>query len=357
MSEVISSFELMTPAWLTETLRAKGYLPTGQVTAIEKKATSPTITSLVVRFVPHYSPDAPETAPRRMFMKMTKSGEIEDFAAHVGPKEVTFYNGIAGTSIERWVPHCYSAAYSVEADTFHLLLQDLAESHFQAEWPVPPLQQQCEQAIDCLAHIHAFWWDHPQLGKHIGSRPDEAELGTLLGDAQALLASFVDFMGDRLSGERSAIYERVLASAPHLTQRFISEKNLTLMHGDTHLWNFLYPYDMQNDTVRLVDWQSADTGIGAADLAYMMALHWFPERRARLEQPLLRHYHHRLMENGITGYSWDDCEHDYRLSTILNLFIPVWQWSVKLPADIWWHHLERSFLAFDDLQCAELLGA
>ena len=129
MSEVISSFEHVTPAWLTEILRAKRYLPRGQVTAIEKKETSPTITSLVVRFVLHYSPDAPETAPRRMFMKMSKSGEVEDFAAHVGPKEVAFYNGIAGTSIERWVPHCYSAAYSVEADTFHLLLQDLAESH------------------------------------------------------------------------------------------------------------------------------------------------------------------------------------------------------------------------------------
>ncbi len=73
MSEVIPSFEQVTPAWLTETLRAKGCLPRGQVTAVEKKETSPTVTSLVVRFVLHYSPDAPATAPRRLFMKMTKS--------------------------------------------------------------------------------------------------------------------------------------------------------------------------------------------------------------------------------------------------------------------------------------------
>lgn len=355
MTDVITRWEQVTPAWLTDTLRAKGYLPLGQVTAVEQKDTFNTTTSLVVRFVLDYSTDAPATAPRRMFMKMTKSGEAEDFAARVGPKEVALYNGIAGTATERWVPHCYSAAYAAETDTFHLLLEDLTDSHTQPEWPLPPLQEQCEQAIDCLANIHAFWWDHPQLGKEMGSDPDNSELSTLLGDAQALFASFVDFMGDRLSSERRSIYEQVLASAPGLMQRFLQEKNLTLTHGDAHLWNFLYPHDMKNDTVRLVDWQSSDTSIGAADLAYMMALHWFPERRARLEKPLLRRYHDRLIESGISGYAWDDCWYDYRFSTILNLFIPVWQWSVKLWASIWWPHLERSFLAYEDLGCAELL--
>lgn len=104
--------------------------------------------------------------------------------------------------------------------------------------------------------------------------------------------------------------------------------------------------------MRLIDWQSCEIGVGPADLAYMIALHWFPERRAHLEVPLLRHYHNRLLEGGITTYSW----YDYRLSAINNLLIPVWQWFVKIPASIWWHHLERGFLAFDDLKCAELLN-
>jgi len=36
--------------------------------------------------------------------------------------------------------------------------------------------------------------------------------------------------------------------------------------------------------------------------------------------------------------------------------IPVFQHSAKLPAAIWWSHLERIFLAFDDLGCEELLA-
>jgi len=37
------------------------------------------------------------------------------------------------------------------------------------------------------------------------------------------------------------------------------------------------------------------------------------------------------------------------------MFYPAWQWSAGLPDFIWWPHLERLAMAFDDLRCAELL--
>jgi len=36
---------------------------------------------------------------------------------------------------------------------------------------------------------------------------------------------------------------------------------------------------------------------------YMMAVHWYPERRARLEAPLLERYHAGLCARGVTDYS------------------------------------------------------
>jgi hypothetical protein len=39
---------------------------------------------------------------------------------------------------------------------------------------------------------------------------------------------------------------------------------------------------------------------------------------------------------------------------VRQLAIPVFQHANK-PAAIWWSHLERVFLAFDDLGCEELL--
>ena len=47
---------------------------------------------------------------------------------------------------------------------------------------------------------------------------------------------------------------------------------------------------------------------------------------------------------------------DYRLSVVWQLAVPVWQSTMKLGAWIWWGHLERGMLAFEDLGCDELLG-
>ena len=33
----------------------------------------------------------------------------------------------------------------------------------------------------------------------------------------------------------------------------------------------------------------------------MMAVHWYPERRHRLEDALLRHYHEALADAGVRG--------------------------------------------------------
>ena len=87
----------------------------------------------------------------------------------------------------------------------------------------------------------------------------------------------------------------------------------------------------------------------------MMAVHWYPERRHRLEDALLRRYHQALVDAGVRGYGLDALRHDYRLAVVSQLVVPVLQHSAKLPAAIWWSHLERIFLAFDDLGCEDLL--
>jgi aminoglycoside phosphotransferase (APT) family kinase protein len=55
-------------------------------------------------------------------------------------------------------------------------------------------------------------------------------------------------------------------------------------HGDAHVWNSLHSPD---GDVRVVDWDDWRLAAPTDDLAYMMALHWYPERRHRLEDALL----------------------------------------------------------------------
>lgn len=87
----------------------------------------------------------------------------------------------------------------------------------------------------------------------------------------------------------------------------------------------------------------------------MMALHWYPERRGRLERRLLDRYHAILVAHGVSGYDRHALAEDYRLSVLWQLTTPVWQAEQNLPPLIWWSHLERILLAADDLGCRELL--
>jgi hypothetical protein len=92
------------------------------------------------------------------------------------------------------------------------------------------------------------------------------------------------------------------------------------------------------------------------DLAYMMAAHWYPERRQRLERVLRDHYHTVLLENGVRSYDRTDMQEDYRLSVLWQTATPVFMAQLKLPPLVWWNNFQRIMAAVDDLGCRELLG-
>ena len=95
--------------------------------------------------------------------------------------------------------------------------------------------------------------------------------------------------------------------------------------------------------------------VAADDLAYMLAMHWYPNRRLRMEQPLLDRYHAELLANGVRGYDRAALAEDYRLAVLWQTTTPIWQAMSNIPPLIWWNNLERIFLAVDDLNCQELL--
>ena len=355
MSVATSIPSWLTTEWLTDVPRESRDLSSGRVESFEIESARDTLISSVGRIRLMYSGTS-DAAPRFLFLK-TLRDDLGGAMLRGHRREAEFYASVAPPTPADLLPRCYDATFLDDGPVFRLLFEDLSDTHdVVSAWPIPPTFEQCERIVQTYARFHAFWWDHRELGTSVGRFVTPEELKNFLGEYQRRFAMFVDTLGDRLSPERRRRYERAIDAGERLLERRRSNRNLTIVHGDAHVWNLLYPREGASDSVRLIDWDSWQVDVATDDLAYMMAVHWYPERRRLLERRYLELYHAALLEGGVAGYGFDALWEDYRLSVVWQLVIPVWQCSLKLGAWIWWGHLERVMLAFDDLGCADLLG-
>ena len=340
---------------LTDAFRRYGALRDGRVSSVMVDSSRATVLSRIVRLRLTYDGAAPD-APGSVILK-TGHPDRADMTWNAGRQEVAFYTEIAAAMPARLVPRCFEAVWDKATNGWHLLLEDLTESHIIATgWPLPPGTAQCESIVEAWACFHAAWWDDSRLGVSAGAWSSKNDMDTYLQRFAERYARFADRLGDCLPKQRRELYERFIDAAPRLSERFRTPRNLTIIHGDAHVWNCFLPRDGRHHDIRLFDWDSWRTGTATADLAYMMAMHWYPDRRRLLERPLLDHYHAALTVHGVRGYDQHALYDDYRLSALFLIMRPVWQESVSIPPVIWWNNLERILLAVDDLGCGELLA-
>jgi thiamine kinase-like enzyme len=341
--------------YLTAALRKSGALAEAQVCNVALISSQKKLRSYTFRLRLDYEGSAGD-APPSLILKM---GHL-DSAGHpsyANRHEIAFYRDIAPTLPERLVPRCFEAVDATDNSAWHLLLEDLTDSHFIAtEWPLPPTLRQCENIVQALARFHAAWWDDPRLGVSVGSWHDSDAFDQYLRSFAEQFARFTDRFGELMPPDRRDLYERLLDRAPHLLLRYHSHRNLTLIHSDAHSWNVFLPRLGGDENVRLFDWEGWSIDSATDDLAYMMAMLWYPDRRRRIERPLLDSYHAALLAQGVNGYDRRALDDDYRLSALWLITRPIWQAANNIGPRVWWNNLERIMLAVDDLGCRELLG-
>jgi thiamine kinase-like enzyme len=338
---------------LTDVLYNAAALPRGRVCGAEVLSATKKLRSHTFRLRLDYD-GALADAPDTIILKM---GHLdgEGRPSYANRHEIAFYRDVAPALPEPLVPRCFEAVEAGETSAWHLLLEDLTESHFIAtEWPLPPTLVQYEAIVETQASFHAAWWDNPRLGVSVGSHVDDWD--SVLRTLAEQFARFIDRHGELMPAERRDLYEKLFDRAPHLLARHQSRRNLTLIHGDAHPWNFFIPKPGLGAGVQLIDWESWGIDTATDDLAYMMAMLLYPDRRRRMERPLLDLYHRALMAHGVDGYDRHALDDDYRLSALWLITRPIGQAANNIAARVWWNNLERIMLAVDDLGCRELLG-
>lgn len=342
------------PEYLTEALRKSGVLDGGRVADVRIESSFATVLSHIFRLRLAYA-GAAATVPATLILKAGLA-DRPGGPWFGGRHEVAFYRDLAPATPAGITPRCFDAQSDADAGTWHLLLEDLTDSHLVAtRWPLPPTLAQCEAIVRTRARFQAAWWDDPRLGVTIGSWQDASAADEATKNLMGQFARFADEMGDRLSDDRRALYERLFNAAPRLAARYQTHRHMTVIQGDAHVWNCFLPRDGAKDGGRLFDWDAWRVDMGSDDLACMLAQQWYPELRQRFETRLLDSFHDELTERGAQGYDRHALQDDYRLSVLWLIATPVWQHANGIPPVIWWNNFERVHLAVEDLGCRDLL--
>ncbi len=348
--------EQVTTGWLTEVLTNSGALSHGAVAAFDLapgRGNWSTSATLLVR----YTPGAVGTLPQRLFLKLVNTDLDDEF---FGVSEVMYYTrdyvDLAAAPLIR----CYDAAYSEEKRRYHLLLDDVSETHIEAAQKKPTLEYGLALA-EGLAVLHARWWGAPGLAEAKAPMHTAAHIRRFVDIAEPGVGHILGRFSAELAPHWPGVLQTFYARHPRaMIARARDANGFTLIHGDAGHNNILVPRDADRP-IYIIDRQPFDwsltTWLGAYDLAYAMVLDWEVATRRRLEIPVLKHYHESLVNAGIEGYTWEQLFDDYRLSAAMGIYIATEycrggvneRW---LP--VWLPYLQRALSACDDLASSEL---
>jgi hypothetical protein len=356
--------EELTPEWLTHALRNTGTIRAASVTSFDAETIGEGTGLLgqLARITLHY--DRPEgDAPRTLVAKFPAAAEENRQAGMLFrfyERENRFYEEIAG-DVEVATPRCFYSAMDPEAGQHVLLLEDLSEARL-GDQLTGSSRQEAELVVREAAKMHARWWESPRLAE-LGWIPlptDSVVTEPVDSSYNDAWEPFLRIFGDRLSPEILQIGERLRSRLVTMLKEFDGPPR-TLVHGDYRLDNMFFG-SQDADALTVADWQICIRSRGTYDTGYFMSQSVPPEQRRASEMDILRTYHETLLENGATGYGFDQCLEDYRRTVLFCLVYPVisggtYDLSNRRAMELVGTMLERCVSAITDLNAGELLPA
>ncbi|MDQ1521244.1 MAG: hypothetical protein QOI55_2317 [Actinomycetota bacterium] len=297
--------------------------------------------------------DGPDT----VVAKFPSAGEESRFVAMVlrmYEREVRAYEQLTPRS-PLGSPARYFSAFDPETHDFALVIGELQGRN-------PDQLQGCTEkeavlAVDRLAAHHAAFWADGELEQlpWLPWLDDGPIVGAVQFAFQGGWQVIEPTVADLTSPPIRALCERFPDLIPGLMTE-LSQPPFTLAHGDYRLDNMFF----DGSELALCDWQLVCRARGPYDLAYFTTQSLTVEARREWEPDLIARYADGLAAHGVSGYSAEDIEHDYRVATLFCLVYPVIAGGSLTVEDERHNRLcrslfERCVTAIDDLRCLELV--
>lgn len=345
----------LTPQWLTDVLRTDGGMSDATVSdvRIEQIAQDSGFSSLLYRL--HLSGDG--SVPATVITKLPAVSEARGAMELLGGyrREVAFYRHIAGRAPIA-TPQVYAARIAEDSVDFVLLLEDLWDWD-NADHLAGLSIDRARLCVQQLAGLHA--WSVTSADstvlEHFPSLDTPIARDLLLpafapgwqkyrehctGSVPAGVAAFAE-----------SFAERAAAALPVLTERDM------LLHGDIRADNLFF----DGDQMRVVDFQFAARGSGAADIAYLVTQGLPSRERAGHDEVLLRHYLDQLADFGVTDYGFDEAWRQYRCAAAYLMVLPVitlngWDVLPERSRQLCLALTDRAIAAIDQIDALEVFA-
>ena len=304
----------VTAEWMTEVLHRSGALPGGSSVAsieIEPLGAGVGVMGELARIQITYEGDH-GSAPASVIVKSPSPFE-ENRAQGVGlgmyEAEIRFMRELDANTAVR-TPRVFLADIVSGTAEFVVVMEDLGHLVMgdQVQGVTP---QQARDAVQTMADLHAGWWGKVQTPE-MEWVPSvvHARIEGLSQMWPALWMGFNAKFASSLPEGGAAAGELIAANFWRVMNK-ISEWPWTLLHQDYRVDNLFFDAGSLEPVV-VIDWQGIGRGPGIYDLCYFLGGSLTIDDRRRHEASLVQSYHDRLVQRGVTDYSFEQLWHDYR---------------------------------------------
>ncbi|CAN5514298.1 phosphotransferase [soil metagenome] len=270
-------------------------------------------------------------------------------------REVNFYAKVAGRA-PIGTPEVFLAQMAQDSTNFVLVLEDLSAWE-NVDYLTGMTLERARACLAQLAGLHA-WSASPANADVVASFPsmDVEMMRELLPGAFG--------MGWQLY--RDAATAPIPPAVEEFAQDFVRHapvalkaltERSTLVHGDFRADNMFFA----DGRLKVVDFQFAARGAGAADVAYLLGQGLPTVLRSGLDEELLTDYLGHLAERGVHDYSFDAAWRDYRFAVGYQLALPVVALlgAAAMPERarlLCMTLIERAVATFDDIDAGQVFG-
>jgi len=265
-------------------------------------------------------------------------------------RELAFYRHIAPAA-PICTPACHSAR--IDGDTFVLVLEDLRDWD-NADHLAGLSVERVELCIAALADLHAWSQRNPQAdGLQAFPNVDNPLTRDLFLPAFAPgWQLYLEKTGQPVPPTVARFAERFAELAPQALGAL--SRRTMLLHGDIRADNLFF----RGDEIKIVDFQLAVRGAGAADIAYLVSQGLPTSVRRGKDEALVRGYVDALETRGVTDYGFDEAWRDYRFGVALLLFMPVvalltWDVVPERSRQLCVTLIDRAVAAIDEIAALE----